>query len=76
MPIWFGMFAPAATPREILARLNQEVAKAMAAPDFRERLAAAGVDPWPGTPQELANLVRSETSRYAALIKKAGLRAE
>jgi tripartite-type tricarboxylate transporter receptor subunit TctC len=56
--------------------LNQEVAKAMAAPDFRERLAAAGVDPWPGTPQELANLVRSETSRYAALIKKAGLRAE
>jgi hypothetical protein len=34
------------------------------------------VDPWPGTPQELANLVRSETSRYAALIKKAGLRAE
>src|SRR3954463_3272070 len=76
MPIWFGMFAPAATPREILARLNQEVAKAMAAPDFRERLAAAGVDPWPGTPQELANLVRSETSRYAALIKKAGLHAE
>ena len=76
MPIWFGMFAPAATPRDILARLNREVAKAMAAPDFRERLAAAGVDPWLGTPDELAKLVKSETARYAAIIRKAGLRPE
>lgn len=73
MPIWFGMFAPAATPRAILARLNQEVTKALAAPDFRERLAAAGVEPWLGTPDELAKLVRSETARYAAIIQKAGL---
>ena len=76
MPIWFGMFAPAATPREILARLHREVAKAMTAPDFRERLAAAGVDPWLGTPDELAKLVSSETARYAAIIKRAGLRPE
>lgn len=76
MPIWFGMFAPAATPRDVLARLNREVTKAMAAPDFRERLAAAGVDPWLGSPDELANLVKSEMARYAAIIKKAGLRPE
>ena len=76
MPIWFGMFAPAATPRDILARLNREVTKAMVAPDFRERLAAAGVDPWLGSPDELANLVKSEMARYAAIIKKAGLRPE
>jgi tripartite-type tricarboxylate transporter receptor subunit TctC len=76
MPIWFGMFAPAATPRDILARLNREVTKAMAAPDFRERLAAAGVDPWLGSPDELAKLVKSEMARYAAIIKKAGLRPE
>jgi tripartite-type tricarboxylate transporter receptor subunit TctC len=76
MPIWFGMFAPAATPRDILARLNKEVGKAMAAPDFRERLIAAGVDPWLGTPEELSALVRSEMTRYAAIIKRAGLRPE
>ena len=76
MPIWFGMFAPAATPRDILARLNREVTKAMAAPDFRERLASAGVDPWLGSPEELGTLVRNETARYAAIIKKAGLRPE
>jgi tripartite-type tricarboxylate transporter receptor subunit TctC len=76
MPIWFGMFAPAATPREILARLNREVTKAMAAPDFRERLASAGVDPWLGSPEELGALVKSETARYAAIIKRAGLKAE
>jgi len=76
MPIWFGMFAPAATPRDVLARLNREVTKAMAAPDFRERLASAGVDPWLGSPEELGTLVRNETARYAAIIKKAGLRPE
>jgi len=76
MPIWFGMFAPAATRRDILARLNREVTKAMAAPDFRERLASAGVDPWLGSPEELGTLVRNETARYAAIIKKAGLRPE
>ena len=76
MPIWFGMFAPAATPRDITARLNREVTKAMAAPDFRERLAGAGVEPWLGTPDELAALLKSETARYASIIKRAGLKPE
>jgi tripartite-type tricarboxylate transporter receptor subunit TctC len=76
MPIWFGMFAPAKTPKEIITRLNAEVKKAMAAPDFRERLAAAGVEPWLGTPEELATLVKNETARYAAIIKRAGLKPE
>ena len=49
---------------------------AMAAPDFRERLASAGVEPWLGTPEELATLVRNETARYAAIIKRAGLKPE
>jgi len=76
MPIWFGMFAPIRTPREILTRLNQETMKALNAGDFREKLALAGVEPWPGTPEELAKLVRSETARYAAIIKKAGVHAD
>lgn len=76
MPIWFGMFVPARTPRAIVLRLNQEVTKALAAPEFRDRLAAAGVDPWPGTPEEMANLLRSEMARYAQIIKSAGVHVD
>jgi tripartite-type tricarboxylate transporter receptor subunit TctC len=76
MPIWYAMFAPAATPREIVARLNQEIVKALNAPDLREKLIASGVDPWPGTPEELGALVRSETARYASIIQKAHLRID
>jgi len=76
MSIWYGMFAPAATPREIIARLNREVTKALEAPDMRERLAIAGIDPWPGTPDQMGNLLRSETARYAVIIRAAGLPRE
>ena len=76
MSIWYGMFAPAATPREIIARLNREVTKALEAPDMRERLATAGIDPWPGTPDQMGNLLRSETARYAVIIRAAGLPRE
>ena len=70
------MFAPAATPRDILSRLNQEVVKALGTPDLRERPLALGVDPWPGAPEELAELLRSETARYAAVVRSAGLPRE
>ena len=74
MSIWYGMFAPAGTPREIVARLNREVTKALESPAMRERMAAAGIDPWPGTPEQMADLLRSETARYAKIIASAGLR--
>ncbi|MGH8649227.1 MAG: Bug family tripartite tricarboxylate transporter substrate binding protein [Burkholderiales bacterium] len=74
--LWYGMFAPARTPRDIVARLSREVIKALESPDLRERLTAMGVDPWPGTPEELASLVRSETARYATIIKSIGLRLD
>ncbi len=76
MPIWYSMFAPIATPRDIVLRLNAEINRALALPDLRERLAAAGIDPWPGTPDDLARLVKNETARYASIAKKAGLRPE
>jgi tripartite-type tricarboxylate transporter receptor subunit TctC len=74
MSIWYGMFAPAGTPREIILRLNREVIKALESPAMRERMAAAGIDPWPGTPEQMADLLRSETARYAKIIESAGLR--
>jgi len=74
--LWYGMFAPARTPPDIVARLSREVIKALESPDLRERLTAMGVEPWPGAPEQLANLVRSETARYAKLIKSIGLRLD
>jgi len=74
--LWYGMFAPARTPRDIIERLSREVIKALESPDLRKRLTAMGVDPWPGTAEELASLVRSETARYAKLIRSIGLRVD
>ena len=76
MPLWYGMFAPAATPRDIVARLSREVIRALEAPDLRERLAALGVEPWPGTPEQLGELLRTEIPRYAAIVRSAGLPRE
>lgn len=74
MSIWYGMFAPAGTPREIISRLNREIMNALESPAMRERMAAAGIDSWPGTPEEMADLLRSETARFAKIIASAGLK--
>lgn len=65
MSTWFGFFAPAATPREIVSQLNRGTLKALEAADLRERMTGAGIDLWPGTSEDLSNLVRGETARYA-----------
>ncbi|MDP2240101.1 MAG: tripartite tricarboxylate transporter substrate binding protein [Burkholderiales bacterium] len=72
--LWFGMFAAAGTPRDIINRLNLGLHKALAAPDLKERLATIGVEPMTSTPEEFADFLRSETARYARLIKDAGIK--
>ena len=74
--IWYVMLAPTRTPPDIIVRLNREITKALEAPELRERLIASGIDPWPGTPEQSASLVRSETARYASIIKSLGLRLD
>jgi tripartite-type tricarboxylate transporter receptor subunit TctC len=76
VPIWYGILAPAGTPREIVNRLNLELNKVVAAPDVRERLIAAGVEPMTNTPEQFASFIRSETVRYAKVIKDAGIKPE
>jgi len=76
MSIWFGLLGPARLPQEIVAKLNQESIKALAAPDLLQRFAGAGVEPWPGTPEQMDQLIRSETARYAKIAEKAGLKKE
>ena len=76
MSIWYGMFAPTGTPRDIIMKLNREVIKGMEGREAREKMAAAGIDPWPGTPEQLGALLRSEMARYATIVEAAKLPKE
>jgi len=76
MSIWYGMVAPAGTPREIVNRLYQEIAKAFADPVLRKHMASAGMEPWLGTPEDMGNLIRSEMGRYAKIIESAGIKKD
>lgn len=73
---WFGLMVPAATPSEIVARLNAEAVKALQAPEVREKLAALGFEIQSSTPQAFAALLKSETEKWAKVIKASGARAE
>jgi tripartite-type tricarboxylate transporter receptor subunit TctC len=73
MPLWYGMFAPAGTPREIVTRLSTSLVKALQTADLKQRLAALGVDTWPGTPEQLADLLRKDIERYGNVVRSAGL---
>ena len=73
---WFGLMAPAGTPREIVDRLHAETEKALQAPDVRQKLAGLGVEIQPGTPQEFYSMLKSETEKWAKVAKLSGARAE
>lgn len=76
MSIWFAMYAPAHTPREIVMRLNREITQMLETPEMRQKLAGIGIDPWTGTPEQLAQFQRKETARYGVIIKSAGIQPE
>ncbi len=76
MSIWYGMMAPGGTPREIVTRLHREVARALEDPALQKHMANAGMDPWLGTPEDMGNLLRSESARYAKIIQSAGIRKD
>jgi tripartite-type tricarboxylate transporter receptor subunit TctC len=70
---WYGVFAPAGTPPPIVNRLHADIARAMEAPDTKERLAGIGVDDTvTRTPEAFAVIVRTDTARYAKVVKDAG----
>ena len=73
---WFGLVAPAGTPREVVARLNAALNKALAQSDIREKLEVAGLESKPGTPEEMTALVESEYARWGKVVKAVGIRPE
>jgi len=73
---WYGILAPAGTPRPIIARLNTELLKVMHSPEMKERLAGIGTDPVTSTPEEFAAYIQAEIGKWGDVIRKAKLRAD
>ena len=73
---WYGILAPAGTPRPIITRLNAEFVKIMRTPEMKERLATMATDPLTSTPEEFGAYIQSEIAKWGEVIRKAGLRAD
>jgi len=74
--VWYGLFAPAATPKEIVQALANAVIRATRDPEIRRRLLEQGAEPVGNTPEEFTTLMREELARWAEVVKVSGARAE
>ena len=74
--LWYGMLAPAATPREIVARVHDDMTKALALSEVKSALAAQGMEVAPSSPDEMATLMRRDAARWAAVVKQQGIKAQ
>ena len=73
---WFGLLAPAGTPRDVIARLNAEFNKALQQPELRTKLGNEGADPAGGTPEQFAALIRDEIPRWGKVVKDSGAKVD
>ena len=73
---WYGLLAPAATPRPVIGRLHAEAVKALRLPDVVERLSGQGAEPVGNTPEDFSAFIRSEIDKWANLVKAANMKVE
>ena len=73
---WFGMWTPAGTPRNIVARLNQALARILKQPDLQERLRADGLEPAPSTPEEFAREIVRDIEKWSKVVKAGNIRID
>lgn len=73
---WFGVLAPAATPRAITHKLSSELNRIQVLGDVKDKLGAQGIDPLPGTPAEFAALIKTDMERFARVVKSANIRLQ
>jgi tripartite-type tricarboxylate transporter receptor subunit TctC len=73
---WFAIFAPAHTPKDVVARLNTELNRIFTLPDVQAKLKTLGLDPVLGTPEKLAEYQRGEIAKWAKVVKDSGAKAE
>ncbi len=74
--IWWGILAPAGTPKDIITRLNAEIGRILQLPDVRETLSRQGAEPAGGTPEQYAAFIRTEIAKWAKVIKESGARID
>jgi tripartite-type tricarboxylate transporter receptor subunit TctC len=74
--LWFGLLAPASTPRDIVDRLHREIARVLAEPEVKAQLAGQGIDPMSGTPAQFAAHIREETMKWARVVQASGARID
>jgi tripartite-type tricarboxylate transporter receptor subunit TctC len=74
--LWYGMLAPAGTPRDIVVRVHDDMTKALALAEVKSALAAQGMEVAPSSPEEMAALMRRDAERWASVVKRAGIKAE
>ena len=73
---WYGVFVPAGTPKEIIARLNTEIVKVLNLPDAKQRLLESGIEATPSTPEQFATYILAETRKWAKVVKDANIKVE
>ncbi len=73
---WYALFAPAGTPKDAVARVNEAVNRAMQAPEVRDKFIAQGAEPLTGTPQDATAYTRAEVTKWAKVVKASGARVE
>lgn len=73
---WYGVLAPANTPKEIIAKLHGEIARILHLPEVKERFVSDGADPVGNTPEEFARYIRAETEKWARVARDAGIKPE
>ncbi len=74
--VWYGLLAPAATPKAVVARLHADVQKALQAPEVRDRMTSVGGEVAPGSAEQFAALIRSERQRYEKLVREAHIKPD
>lgn len=73
---WFGVLAPAATPRTIINKMSAELNRIQVLPEVKDRLGALGIDPLQGNPEQFAALIKSDTDRFARVVKSSNIKLE
>jgi len=73
---WYGMYGPKGMPREVVTRIQQEIARVLNLPDMNERLSQFGAEPIASSPENFAAFTRAEHDKFAKLVKAAGIRPE
>ncbi len=74
--LWMGVLAPAGTPKEIVNKLNTEIAKILTMPDMKEKLVSQGLEPFVSTPNQFAALIKSDMTKFGQVIKTANIKLE